>query len=79
MELNCSNNSNFSKISVRPRADIAAMCSASAAEDSDATVCGEEDEDGSHSPSLIGTGTNAGLPGCEHMTAALGLIKHYCN
>ena len=37
------------------------MCSA--AEDSDATVCGDEEEEAVHSPSLIGTGANAGLPG----------------
>lgn len=40
------------------------MGSASAAEDSDATVCGEEEEeDCLRSPSLMGRGGNAGLPG----------------
>lgn len=41
------------------------MCSAT--EDSDATVCGEEEEEeeGARSPSLMGTGANAGLPGYE--------------
>ena len=40
------------------------MCSAT--EDSDATVCGEEEEEGGvRSPSLMGTGANSVLPGCE--------------